>query len=433
MPQPAKSLIPLKQGGNYVRTKDGSRKRWAVYLPPGSKPRRRFFRTEAEAAKFCERERAVLGELGLAGLKFTEENRREAAACLRKLSLYTVPGGKPATLSAAVDYFIREAELRLASLRVKDAVEEYTARLVRRGRSLRYIEQARSALRGFCEAFGEEPLTALRRGKIQGWLDARKAAREHSLTTQKNLLGYARGLLSWCVKDGLLTDNPAQGVETAGRPEPKKDRLLKPEEFNLMLANCPPSLRPTVALLGLTGVRAAEAARLKWEDISEGCLYIDADIAKTKTDRAVPLTPALLRYLAKVKPADPSAYIFPAAVYARDAAKAADPQLLDLARGRTLLKHLGRLKKFLSPYVKFEQNTLRTSFASYLLATGKTYEQVAAVAGHDSRITRKNYKQRRISAEDARKWFETNPAAPTEPELPGFKKKDEPPHLTFTF
>jgi integrase len=413
MPQPPRKLIPLRQGGSYIRTADGARKRWAVYLPAGSRPARRFFRTQAEAAKFCEAEAKALEEMGLPALKLTEANRREAADCLQRLARYILPGGKPVSLSAAVDFFIQEKELRLASLRVSDAAEEYLARLAKRGRSLRYIEQAGFILRGFCRAFGDEPISALRRGKIQGWLDSRTAAEGLSLKTQNNLILAVRGFLKWAVGAGLMESNPAVGVEASGQPAAKKDRLLPPAEFELMLANSPDSLRPIVALLGLTGVRAAEAARLRWEDISGGVLYVDRDAAKTKTDREAKLTPALAAYLQRCRPADAKAYIFPAAVFShsRDAAKAADPRKVDLARVRALAKRLTKLRKFLGGRAKFEPNTLRVSFISYRLAF-KTFEEVAAEAGHDSRITRQNYKQRRISEEDARKWFEIDPARP---------------------
>jgi integrase len=413
MPRIGRPLTPIKQLGRYVRTKDGSRKRWGVYLPAGSRPSRRFFRTEAEAAKFCEAERATLKQLGVPGLQFTQANRKEAAECFRKLARYNGPGGRPASLMAAVDFFIQEKELRLASLRVSDAAEEYLGRLSKRGRGLRYIEQVRYLLRGFCRVFGAEPIAALRRGKIQDWLDARTAKEGLSLKTQNNLIGSVRGFLKWAAGVGLMESNPAVGLEASGRAEMKKDRLLPPADFELMLANSPDSLRPIIALLGLTGVRVAESARLRWEDISGGVLYVDRDAAKTETDREAKLTPALAAYLQSCRPADAKAYIFPTSVFShpRDAAKATNPAKVDLARVRALAKKLSKLRKFLGGRDKFKPNTLRVSFISYRLSF-KTFEEVAAEAGHDTRITRKNYKQRRISEEDARKWFEIDPARP---------------------
>lgn len=417
MPQPPRKLIPLRQGGSYVRTKDGARKRWAVYLPDGSQPARRFFRTEAEAVRFCEAERKAFEEMGLPALKLDEAGRREAALCLQRLARYASPAGKPPTLLDAVDFFIREKELRLASLRVSDASEEYLGRLARRGRSLRYIEQAGSVLRGFCRAFGGEPISALRRGKIQGWLDARTAEGGLSLVTQKNLLRNVSIFLGWAAKAGLIESNPAVGVEASGRAGMKKDRLLPPREFELMLANCPDTLRPTVALLGLAGVRVAEAARLRWEDVSGRVLYVDRDSAKTKTDRQTQLTPALAAYLQRCRPSDGKSFIFPASVYSRDAAKAADPAQMDLARGRVLSKRLSGLRRFLKGRAKFEPNTLRVSFISYRLANA-TAGEVAKEVGNTEEMIRRNYKQRRISEEDARKWFEIDPAKPNAVRLP---------------
>lgn len=423
MPQPPRKLVPLRQGGSYIRTKDGARKRWAVYLPAGSTPARRFFGTQAEAAKFCAVEAKALGEMGLPALMLTDANRREAAECLQRLARYTSPGGKPLSLKVAVDYFIQEKELRLASLRVSDAAEEYLGRLSKRGRGLRWIEQAGFILRGFCRAFGDEPISALRRGKIQGWLDARTAEEGLSLKTQKNLIGAVRSFLKWSVGVGLIESNAALGVEANGQPTAKKDRLLPPAEFELMLANSPDSLRPTIALLGLTGVRVAEAARLRWEDISGGVLYVDSGIAKNETDREAELTPALAAYLQRCRPADAKAYIFPAAVFSnpKDAAKATNPAKVDLARVRALGKKLTKLRKFLKGRAKFEPNTLRASFVSYRLAF-KTFEEVAAEAGHEIKISRKNYKQRRISKEAARKWFEIDPAKPKAARLKTYKE-----------
>lgn len=419
MPQPPRKLIPLRQGGSYVRTKDGARKRWAVYLPDGSKPARRFFRTEAEAVRFCEAERKAFEEMGLPALKLDEAGRREAALCLQRLARYASPAGKHPTLSEAVDFFIREKELRLASLRVSDASEEYLGRLAKRGRGLRYIEQVGFVLRSFCRAFGDEPISALRRGKIQGWLDARTAEGGLSLTTQRNVILAVRGFLKWAVGVGLMESNPAAALEANGRPGMKKDRLLPPKEFELMLANCPDTLRPTVALLGLAGVRVAEAARLRWEDVSGRVLYVDRDSAKTKTDRQTQLTPTLAAYLQRCRPRDGKSFIFPAAVFnsPKDSAKAADPAKVDLARVRALGKKLTLLRKFLQGRAKFEPNTLRVSFISYSVVT-KSLGEVAKEAGNSEEVIRRKYKQRRISEEDARKWFEIDPAKPNAVRLP---------------
>lgn len=411
MPQPPRKLVPLKQGGSYVRTKDGARKLWAVYLPAGSPIRRKFFPTQRKAEEFCETMRRDLANLGAGALALDDETKEETLACLRKLARYT-KGGHAVSLSNAVDYYIREAELTLASLRVRDAADDFLAHLRKKGRSLRYIEQAGSNLKNFCRAFGEDALATLRRAKIQTWLDDYTAEKQLSLATQRNLAGTAKVFLGWCERRELIPSNPAKGVECNAARSVKRDRLMTPSELKTLLTNAPPRIRPAVALMALAGVRVAEVARLRWEDIEGEVAHIDEDASKTKTDRQVRLTPKLARYLkAASSGRRRQDYIFPANVLEHGPAGETDPRAVDLRRGRLLIKQTGRLRKFLKREFESEQNTLRASCASYLVRL-EGYPAAAAQLGHDEKITKKNYKQRRVSAEDAAAWFEVDPARP---------------------
>lgn len=69
-----------------------------------------------------------------------------------------------------------------------------------------------------------------------------------------------------------------------------------------MLRACEsPEERRAVALLLFAGIRpdseGGEIARLQWEDVGADQIYIAAEVAKTGTDRHIPITPRLARLL----------------------------------------------------------------------------------------------------------------------------------------
>ncbi len=79
-------------------------------------------------------------------------------------------------------------------------------------------------------------------------------------------------------------------------------RILTPAECEAMLAACAtPDERRALALLLWAGIRpdaeGGEIARLDWEDVGTGEIYVPQDVAKTGTDRHIPITARLKREL----------------------------------------------------------------------------------------------------------------------------------------
>jgi integrase len=84
--------------------------------------------------------------------------------------------------------------------------------------------------------------------------------------------------------------------------------IMTGDQIDLMFAACDgPDERRAVALLIYAGIRPSaedgEITRLQWEDVGGEEIYIAADVAKTGTDRHIPITPRL-RDLLEGQPAD---------------------------------------------------------------------------------------------------------------------------------
>jgi len=79
--------------------------------------------------------------------------------------------------------------------------------------------------------------------------------------------------------------------------------IMTDAQVAAMIAACDsPEERRVVALLIYAGIRPnaeeGEISRLDWEAVSDSEIYISADVAKTRTDRHIPVKPRLLELIA---------------------------------------------------------------------------------------------------------------------------------------
>jgi integrase len=96
------------------------------------------------------------------------------------------------------------------------------------------------------------------------------------------------------VRNGKAGHNPVQGVKRPPENN-ERDRVLIREEYDRLIAECPPHIEPVVKLAYLTGMRRGEILRLTWDqvDLREGFINLPPG-AKNKPGRPVPLEPELV-------------------------------------------------------------------------------------------------------------------------------------------
>jgi site-specific recombinase XerD len=154
--------------------------------------------------------------------------------------------------------------------------------------------------------------------------------------------------------------------------------VLSPEEVEKLIAAAP-NLRYRIILLVLyaTGLRRAEAARLKLADIDSQRMILHVRAGKNSRDRELPLTPKLLEALraywraCKVKP---KVYMFPSRFKTTEeerpvSDKAVWHACVESARRAGLSKRMG-------------PHTLRHTFATHLIESGTDLPTLQLLMGH---------------------------------------------------
>ena len=97
------------------------------------------------------------------------------------------------------------------------------------------------------------------------------------------------------VKNGKAEKNPVQGLKLL-KENNERDRILSPDEYIRLLANCPEHVKTIVKVAYHTAMRQGEILGLTWGqiDLKEGFVKLEAWDTKTNDPRLVPLTGELV-------------------------------------------------------------------------------------------------------------------------------------------
>jgi len=251
-----------------------------------------------------------------------------------------------------------------ATSTVVQTVNDFLLAKARAGRSDRYLRQLRVSLTSFSSGRALRPLTSITTAEIEKWLDDR----DWSAVTQRGYLSDVRTLFNFAMRRGLVSHNPAGGVELPAVEDMEPPKIHTPGEVTEVLETA--RVRDLdvcrhLAIRYFAGLRTAEAHRVKEENIllSRGMIEVTAKQSKTRRRRLVTIQPNLRAWLelgGELRPMSPSKTIRP----------------------------ILRASK-----VEWQHNVTRHSFVSYHVAHFQNAGKTALEAGHTEEMLFRNYRE----------------------------------------
>jgi integrase len=176
-------------------------------------------------------------------------------------------------------------------------------------------------------------------------------------------------------------------AEKTERPhvEHNEPDILSPDDLKKLLSLCPDVRTLTFLLIGaFAGCRAAEIARLRWEDVREDCIVLGS--AKTKTRR---------RRVAEL-PENLRAWLKPLRGESKD--------LVTWPEDRDHLLHRKIVRMREQAGVAWTKNCLRHTFVSSHLELHRDPPRTSKTSGHSLAVLERDY-LKLLSREEAAAWF----------------------------
>lgn len=265
------------------------------------------------------------------------------------------------------------------SVTVDSVVREFLADKQTRGLRPRSFRKLRTSLEMFLTVVvRERPIREISTAEIRDFLHRNG----WSASTRKSYLGDVRSLFRFAAKRKYTSENPAEILETP-LLEDKAPGILTVPQAKAIVEACQlhtPSLLAWLVLSLFAGVRAGEARRIAWNDLSGDYIEVKAGKAKTRRRRLIPITPQLRAWL--------------------DAAKAAGSDLPPIG----WQKRWKALRIAAGTFSNWSQNALRHSFASYHLAGFRNAQETALLMGNSPQMLFAHYREL-VRPEDAAAFF----------------------------
>ncbi len=179
----------------------------------------------------------------------------------------------------------RKAAERIAQLTVRVLIDRWDQEALRDRRPRYRTEAVRALLVNFAELL-DRPAQSMDRAAAKGALDV--IAKRRGKIMGRRSLAYARAMFGWAKRHDLVVDNPFAGVRIEGK-EPSRDRVLTDAELGEVWRAAGKLGWPYgdyFRFLLLTLQREAEAAGLRWAELSDDLAVWELPRARTKNGKA---------------------------------------------------------------------------------------------------------------------------------------------------
>jgi integrase len=382
-----RTLIPLRQSASLCRCRPD--RTWAVSYPGKvlngrQEVARRFFRLKSDAEAFCAIKRSEIASLGVLADSLSSELKREALDCSGKLKPFGV------SLTAAVDWFIKSQPAGGAKVSILEAMKALQSRIIVDGYSKRHSQLVGQIVSSFGRGRMDALVSSITERDAQAWLDGyrTKEGQPLSVVAFNTYRRYLSVFFNYCLKRGLVSANPLSRVGTR-KVLAKVPRLLSPDDLRVILDAATECLKPVLAIQALSGLRVAEAARLRWSDVlwteNGSFIRIGADTAKTSRRRLAPVPDSLAGYLRGISRCE-------GFVYSPGKGSVDALQKATVGFRRSLFG------------VAWGRNALRASALSYRLALTRDAAATAFEMGNSPTILMRDYREL-TTASVAKEWF----------------------------
>lgn len=256
---------------------------------------------------------------------------------------------------------------------VKDLARDYLTNLTARGRSPSHLANVRRTLDGLAEVAPDLAMPEAG-GAIERWLDSQVQRKESPLSpaSRNRMLVETRALCRWAIRRDLLDRDPTRAIDAGSVPDYLRPQFTVAELVTLLAQPTPfPGMHRRFALMVYAGLRAGEAAGLRWGDIDFASRVIVVQShghrIKRGKERIVPLQAGLADLLGS--PGDPGAVV---------------ASLLDSNDRRGFV---GLLTACGVPVAGRSPHACRHTYAGIMTATGLPGPLLSAYLGHGSAAT----------------------------------------------
>jgi integrase len=175
---------------------------------------------------------------------------------------------------------------------LKTALESFERDLILANRSPIYIKQFGRQARRFYRAFEGMSLHEITGDHIREWLEVNCTTAANRANRRREL----RVFFSWCQKQKLIADNPADKVPRItverGRPE-----TLTLNQVRSALKHLSDTDRALFLVGVFAGLRPSEAEALRWEDVKLSRSFLTVVRTNTRDNRNVALSANLVAWL----------------------------------------------------------------------------------------------------------------------------------------
>lgn len=210
----------------------------------------------------------------------------------------------------------------------------------------------------FCDFLGHKHLSAVQQADVERFIALRNE--QVRPTTVKDELVKLRTFFRFCIKQKLVSSNPAEHVVGPKGSQRTQDYVHVVMRSDIEQLNLRPVYRNIVYALWLTGLRIEELYRVRLQDIHESILHVRCDEERTKNakGREVDICSEAREALRKVA-------------------------LSQLPHPETVRKQLRKACKAVN-VEKITPHQLRHSRASIWYAQGLPKKNISCLLGHSS-------------------------------------------------
>lgn len=422
-----KKLLSKPKPYSCKNPKHQDRYKWLVrYFDPDKngkgERKKKYFKTKQDAYEFYDRMDLKLKNLGAEANNLSlDDNRRllEAKRLLKPFNVDFLDAIKiyaeavellkdyDTSLLGAVKHFKKWNEAKKTSITLENAVGKYLDNIADRV-SQRRLEDQKNRLERFIQYFKPSRIVATITAKeVEKWLDGlkkleyvenddgkhiRKESREAvSSNTKKTYRLAVSSFFSYCLKNGYIdgAENPISKVDSFNVKNTNTPEIYTVDEARYMLnvSQAESDIRAFLAIGLFAGLRTAEIHRLTWEKVllDEKIITLDASITKTSQRRIVKISDNLALWLStciglKLK----GGFVI----------------------GKNFRRRFEDWRK--ANNVKWIENGMRHSGASYHLAKYGNAVETAEQMGHSVAILKKHYLEL-VRPKEAEKYFQIKP------------------------